>query len=76
MLIFCQSKTAGVVIGNDARFNSSRWARLTAGVFLRLGFNGKRFFFSYLESRSFWQFMLILGFWNYIVLKKKKTMLT
>ena len=28
----------GAVIGYDARFNSSRWAKLAAGVFLRLGF--------------------------------------
>lgn len=33
-----QARESGVVIGNDARFNSSRWAKLTAGVFLRLGF--------------------------------------
>jgi len=30
-------KTMGAVIGFDARHNSSRWARLAAGVFLRKG---------------------------------------
>eukprot|EP00094_Tigriopus_californicus_P008514 TCALIF_08206-PA protein Name:"Similar to PGM2 Phosphoglucomutase-2 (Homo sapiens)" AED:0.04 eAED:0.04 QI:1733/0.87/0.77/1/0.87/0.88/9/0/593 len=32
------AKTMGVVIGFDARHNSHRWARLTGGVFHRLGF--------------------------------------
>ncbi len=35
---FPQAKSDGVVIGHDARYNSSRWANLTAAVFLRLGF--------------------------------------
>ena len=33
-----QARKGGVVIGYDARHNSQRWARLTAGVFLREGF--------------------------------------
>lgn len=33
-----QAKKAGVVIGFDARHNSKRWARLSAGAFLREGF--------------------------------------
>jgi len=33
----------GAVIGFDARFNSSRWAKLAAGVFLDLGFKVRLF---------------------------------
>ena len=33
----------GAVIGFDARFNSSRWAKLAAGVFLTFGFKVRLF---------------------------------
>ena len=32
------------MIGFDARFNSSRWATLAAGIFLRMGYKNVRLF--------------------------------
>ena len=41
--IIFQVQSMGAVIGYDARFNSSRWAKLAAGVFLKFGFKVRLF---------------------------------